>query len=74
MTASQTVKAGLVTIIVPSFDSGSTARAWAAGCTTDRLKMLWDTAEDWNPGLGSFLVEAIHYEMNRRGEGRYVAV
>jgi len=42
---------------------------------TEELKRLWDVwSGDPAERLGDFDFEAVHWELNRRGEGRHCAV
>jgi len=55
--------------------AGPTLNAWIETMPTWFLKKLWDlTMDDPDVDPGCFLVEAIHFEMNYRGEGSYVAL
>lgn len=49
--------------------------AWVASLTVQQMKIMWDKWDTWrDQDPGDFVIEEIHMEMNRRGEGEYVAV
>jgi len=61
--------------LVPVFQNDETAQRYCAQLSVEQMKALWDDFEKWeNRDSGCFLLNAIHGEMNSRGEGRYVAV
>jgi len=67
--------------IVPVIPKDSTAFEFVKGLTTAQLKRAWDEWADEAGGIntcgndpGAFVCEAVHVEMNARGEGRYVAI
>lgn len=63
------------TFLVPTFHSDEAAQRYCAQLSVERMKWLWDEYEAWErTDPGCFLLNAVHGEMNRRGEGRYVAV
>lgn len=43
------------------------------GVSLERLKQLWDEYDGTNLP-GGFMGEAVHFELNTRGEGAYCAV
>ena len=65
---------GDVVHLRPTLPAPTEAEAWVATKTTAELKRLWDS--DWllDADPGCSVVEAIYFEMNKRGEGRHVAI
>lgn len=66
---------GDVVQLMPLITNGPEADDEVKFISTARLKIAWDK---WDADLlddhGCFILEAIHAEMNERGEGSYVAV
>lgn len=61
--------------LIPTFAERAPADRYVAALSVDQMKGLWDDWERWGRRDAHYhLLEAIHAEMNRRGEGRYVAV
>lgn len=61
--------------LLPDLDHEPAGAGIARSLTTERLKALWDawdgSADTDEPGVSG---EAVHWVMNERGEGAYVAV
>lgn len=69
------MSAGNVVYIMPVLPPSDEADEWVASLTVTQMKYLWDHFEKWQDSdPGCFVLEAIHREMNKRGEGVYVAV
>ena len=57
----------------PAIPASPDAIAVVKRLTTAQIKAAWDNWDDAKDP-GCFIIEAIHAEMNARGEGCYVAV